>query len=275
MRFIVDSLPFELTPFIDKGLTMVGSLVIALLIYIIGKIIARKMSGVTKRILEKSKIDATLVSFAGNVVFGLLMAVVIMAALNKVGVNTTSLVAVFGGAAVAIGLALQDQLSNFAAGVLIILFRPFSKGDYVGINGLEGTVEEIHLISTSLRTLNNHEVVIPNGKITSDAMTNYTSLPSRRVDVTVGIGYGADIKTAKDIMLQVASKHQLIFADPAPAVMVSSLGDSSVDLLICVWTANTDWLQVQCDLHEQIKYAFDEAGIEIPFPQRVVHMNPA
>ncbi len=251
---------------------MLINLVVAILIFFIGKAIAKKLSEVSEKLMEKSKLDETLIHFLGNVLFGVLMMVVIMASLNRLGVDTTSLVAIIGGASVAIGLALKDQLSNFAAGVLIILFRPFNKGDYIKIGDNEGTVSTISLITTSLTTVNNHEVIIPNNQVTADALMNYSSLPNRRIDMVVGIGYNSDIKTARSVMLEKAEKHSLVFSDPAPTVIVKELNSSSVDLELRIWTTNDDWRQATSDLREEIKYAFDECGIEIPFPQRVVHM---
>lgn len=199
--------------------------------------------------------------------------IVALAALSKVGVQTTSVVAILGGAAIAIGLSLKDQLSNFAAGIMIVTFRPFVRGDYIQINGFTGTVTEITLINTHLTTINNHDIIVPNSEITTSATTNYTSLPNRRVDITIGIGYDADIKTAKDIMLSLAKNNPIAFSDPAPIVRVTNLGDNSVDLTLNVWTTNADWWDMQCDLLEQLKYALDDNKIDIPFPQRSVHVK--
>ncbi len=248
-------------------------IILALLIFLIGKYLAKKLADLAEKIMVRSKLDDTLVHFLGNVIFGLLMMVVIMASLNKLGVNTNSFVAIIGGASVAVGLALKNELANFAAGVLIVLFRPFNKGDYVKIGEHEGTVTKIALINTSLMTINNHEVIIPNSKITADSMINYDSLPNRRTDIIVGISYNADIKTAKNLMLKVANEHKLVFADPEPTVIVKELNSSSVDLELRIWSVNTDWRQVTSDLRENIKYIFDDNNIEIPFPQQVVHIN--
>lgn len=265
-------LGFDLSILLEKAISMGINIVVALLIFFIGKAIAKKISEVSEKLMEKSKLDETLVHFLGNVLFGVLMMVVIMASLNRLGVDTTSLVAIIGGASVAIGLALKDQLSNFAAGVLIILFRPFNKGDYIKVDDHEGTVTSISLITTSLTTINNHEVIIPNNQVTANSLTNYSSLPNRRIDVLVGIGYNSDIKKARNIMLDVAKKHELVFSDPEPTVIVKELNSSSVDLELRIWTTNDDWRQATSDLREEIKYAFDANDIEIPFPQRVVHM---
>lgn len=258
---------------ISNGASLLVNVLVAVAIFVIGKWVAKKIINVVTSMLERGKIDDTLINFIGNVLYGILMLFIIMAALGKLGVNTTSFVAVIGAATLAIGLSLQAELSNFAAGVLIILFRPISKGDFVEINGKQGTVHDISWINTRFTTLNNHELIIPNSQITSSTTINYTSLPSRRVDVPIGIGYGADIKKARDVILKVATRHDAVFTDPAPIVNVTGLGDNSVDLLLMVWTSNKDWLQTKCDLFEEVKYALDDARIEIPFPQRSVHIT--
>lgn len=181
--------------------------------------------------------------------------------------------AILGGAAVAIGLALKDQLSNFAAGIMIVTFRPFVKGDYVQISNFTGTVGEITLVNTHLTTINNHDIIIPNSSITTSAVTNYTSLPNRRVDITIRIGYDANIKVVKDLILKLAHDNPVAFNDPEPIVRVTNLGDNSVDLTLNVWTTNADWWSMQCDLLEQFKNVFDDENINIPFPQRSVHIK--
>ncbi|MGP4847358.1 mechanosensitive ion channel family protein, partial [Marinobacter sp. 1Y8] len=211
--------------------------------------------------------------FLSRLLYGVLLVVVILAALSKVGVQTTSVVAILGGAAVAVGLSLKDQLSNFAAGIMIVTFRPFVRGDYVQISSYTGTVTEITLVNTHLTTINNHDIIIPNSDITTSPVVNYTALPNRRVDITVGIGYDADIKTAKDVMLSLARNNPLAFTDPEPIVRVTNLGDNSVDLTLNVWTTNADWWSMQCELLEQFKQALDDEKIEIPFPQRSVHVK--
>ena len=221
----------------------------------------------------RSRLDNTVANFLGRFLYGVLLVVIVLAALNQVGVHTTSVVAILGGAAVAIGISLKDQLSNFAAGIMIVTFRPFVLGDYVQISGFTGTVTEITLVNTHMTTINNHDIIIPNGDITTSAVTNYTVLPNRRVDITIGIGYDADIKVAKNLMLTLARNNPMAFSDPEPVVRVTNLGDNSVDLTLNVWTTNDDWWSMQCDLLEQFKYALDDEKIEIPFPQRSVHIK--
>lgn len=257
----------------SMAIQMLIKAIIAIIIFFIGKWIAEKLVFVADKIMVKSRIESTVAKFLSNILYGILLVVVVLAALNQVGVDTTSVVAILGGAAVAVGISLKDQLSNFAAGVMIIIFRPFKVGDYVEISNTVGTIKEINLVHTHLMTVNNHEVVIPNGNITTSQLINYTSLPNRRVDITVGIGYGADIRQAKNILLLLAKNHELVFDDPEPIVRVTNLGDNSVDLTLNVWTTNDNWWVVNCDLLEKIKYALDTDAIEIPFPQRSVHIE--
>lgn len=247
--------------------------VLAIIIFYVGKWIGKRIVNLAKRAMVRSSMDGTAVSFLGNLLYGVMLAAVILASLNQLGISTTSFVAVLGAMTVAIGVSLKDQVSNLAAGVLIVVFHPFRRGDYVEIGGQTGTVQEITLVNTRIRTPNNHEVIIPNGDIMTSASTNYSSLPNRRVEVPVGIGYDSDIKTARHIMMQMADEHELVLKEPEPIVRVTELADSSVNLIMYVWTNNNDWWAVQCDLLERIKYAFDEQGINIPFPIRTLQID--
>ena len=257
----------------NSALSVAAKVALALLIFIVGRWLAKKAVAFTHKMMTRSRLDETVANFLGRIIYGLLLVIVVLAALSKVGVQTTSVVAILGGAAVAIGLSLKDQLSNFAAGIMIVTFRPFVRGDYVQISSHTGTVTEITLVNTHLTTTNNHDVIIPNSSITTSAVINYTALPNRRVDITVGIGYDADIKTAKDVMLHLATSNPKAFTDPAPVIRVTNLGDNSVDLTLNVWTTNDDWWSMQCDLLEQFKYALDDNKIDMPFPQRSVHVK--
>ncbi|WP_314885310.1 mechanosensitive ion channel domain-containing protein [Psychrobacter immobilis] len=257
----------------SNALSLVIKVALAILIFVVGRWLAKKAVTVAHKMMLRSRLDDTVANFLGRLIYGVLLVVVTLAALSKVGVQTTSVVAILGGAAVAIGLSLKDQLSNFAAGIMIVTFRPFVRGDYVQISSYTGTVTEITLVNTHLTTINNHDIIIPNSDITTSAVTNYTALPNRRVDITVGIGYDADIKTAKNVMLNLAKNNPLAFTDPEPIVRVTNLGDNSVDLTLNIWTTNADWWTMQCDLLEQFKYALDDEKIDIPFPQRNVHVK--
>lgn len=247
--------------------------VLAIIIFYVGKWIGKRIVNLAKRAMVRSSMDGTAVSFLGNLLYGVMLAAVILASLNQLGISTTSFVAVLGAMTVAIGVSLKDQVSNLAAGVLIVVFHPFRRGDYVEIGGQTGTIQEITLVNTRIRTPNNHEVIIPNGDIMTSASINYSSLPNRRVEVPVGIGYDSDIKTARHIMMQMADGHELVLKEPEPIVRVTELADSSVNLIMYVWTNNNDWWAVQCDLLERIKYAFDEQGINIPFPIRTLQID--
>lgn len=257
----------------SNAISLAIKVALAILIFIIGRWLAKKAVAVTHQIMLRSRLDDTVASFLGRLMYGILLVIVALAALSKVGVQTTSVVAILGGAAVAIGLSLKDQLSNFAAGIMIITFRPFVRGDYVQISSYTGTVTEITLVNTHLTTINNHDVIIPNSDITTSAVVNYTALPNRRVDITIGVGYDANLKVAKELILKLAQDNPVAFSDPAPIVRVTNLGDNSVDLTLNVWTTNTDWWSMQCDLLEQFKNVFDDEKIDIPFPQRSVHIK--
>ncbi len=265
--------PIDVYTLIHDGVELGINILLALLIFFVGKWVGKRILAVINRMLERSRLDQTVVNFLNNLLYGLMIVTVLLAALNKLGINTNSFVAVLGAAAVAIGMSLKDQLSNLAAGVMIVVFRPFGRGDYVEVGGQTGTVIDITLVNTRIRTPANHEIIIPNGDIMTNSSTNYTSLPTRRVDVLVGIGYHSDIQKAREAMLSVASHHDKILKHPAPNVRVTALSESSVDLTLYVWTENNDWFDVQCDLLEKVKYAFDEAGVDIPFPNRTVHIQ--
>ncbi|MBP2281494.1 small conductance mechanosensitive channel [Psychrobacter sp. PL19] len=257
----------------DSALTLLLKVVLALVILLVGRWLAKKAITIANRIMLRSRLDDTVASFLSRLLYGILLVIVVLAALSKIGVQTTSVVAILGGVAIAVGLSLKDQLSNFAAGIMIVTFRPFVRGDFIQVNGFTGTVTEITLVNTHITTTNNHDIIFPNSDITTSATTNYSSLPNRRVDITIGIGYDADIKTAKNIMLDLAASNPVSFSDPAPIVRVTNLGDNSVDLTLNVWTTNADWWDMQCDLLEQLKYALDDNKIDIPFPQRSVHVK--
>ena len=257
----------------ESAISLLLKVGLALLIFIVGRWLAKKAVTVANRVMIRGRMNDTAANFLSRLLYGVLLVIIALAALSKVGVQTTSVVAILGGAAVAVGLSLKDQLSNFAAGIMIVTFRPFVKGDYVQISSYTGTVAEITLVNTHLTTINNHDVIIPNSDITTSAVINYTALPNRRVDITIGVGYDANIKTAKELILRLAKENPVAFSDPAPIVRVTNLGDNSVDLTLNVWTTNADWWSMQCDLLEQFKYVFDSEKIDIPFPQGSVHIK--
>lgn len=250
------------------GLSVVG----AIIILILGWIGARIGQRMIRNLLEKSKVDSAVVSFVGSLTYFLILTFAVLAALAKFGIQTTSFVAVIGAAGFAVGFALQGSLGNFAAGVLILLLRPFKVGDYIMGAGEAGTVKEITLFTTVLATPDNIKVLVPNGKLFGDVIKNVTAYDTRRVDLLVGIGYGSDIQKAYDVITDLMKQDTRILPDPAPEVAVSELGDSSVNFVIRPWVKKEDYWSVKFDLTRNIKEAFDKNGIEIPFPQRAIHM---
>ena len=247
--------------------------VIAIAIFIIGKFAAKLISSATKKILIHKKFDDTFISFIASLVYGLVVIVAFIAAISHLGFNTTSLVAIVGAAGLAIGLALQGSLSNFASGILLISLKPFKAGDFVEIAGTAGVVEEVHVFSTQLKTGDNKTVIIPNGGITNGNITNYSAKPTRRIDLVIGVGYNADLKITKQILNDVVSSHALVLKDQAITIGVSELADSSVNFVVRPWVKTSDYWPVHFDLLETIKIELDKAGIEIPFPQLSVHVN--
>ncbi len=250
------------------GLKVVGAIVIL----VVGRIVAAVMRGITRRAMTKAKTDPTLVSFVSRLVYIGVMVFALIAAIKNVGVETTSLVAVIGAAGLAIGLALQGSLANFAAGVLLIIFRPFRAGDFIDAAGVSGTVEEVRIFTTTLITPDNRLVVAPNAKLTGDNIVNYSALGTRRVDLVIGVDYGADLKQAKQLLMEVLTADERILEDPAPKVAVLELADSSVNLAVRPWTNAADYWDVYFDTLERAKAQLDEAGIGIPFPQTDVHL---
>lgn len=257
----------------DNGMDLGTNLVAALAIFIIGKWLVTHIVKLMKAALTRAKVDMTLVSFLGNVANIGLLILVIIAALGKVGVPTTSVTALIGGAGLAIALSLKDQLSNFAAGALIILFRPFKVGDYIKVNGFEGYVREIKMVQTSLRTYANEEVVLPNSLVMSNSITNKSSLPLWRAQVLVGVDYACDLKVAKEAVLRAATEHPMCIQIERPAsVQVTNLGDNAIEITLWAWTSEADWWTFQCDLNERVVENLRAVDISIPFPQRDVHI---
>ena len=247
----------------------------ALLIFIIGKWIARWMTNIFIRLMKSRDVDVTLIKFLEGIIYYALLASVIIAAAGQLGIKTTSFLAVLGAASLAIGLALKDSLANFSSGVMLILFHPFRVGDVVTIGGETGTVEAISVFSTILNTGDNQKKIIPNGTISNATITNITANPTRRVDLVVGIGYDDDIRKAKKTLEAILAADDKVHKDPAPVVAVSALGASSVDLVVRPWVDTADYWNVYFSLNETIKLTFDEKGISFPFPQQDVHLIQA
>jgi small conductance mechanosensitive channel len=257
-----------------QGLTIDFGLKIftALVIFLIGKWVARKLGNLVTKLLEKGTGDPMLVRFVGNIVYFALLIFVILAAIAQMGVQTTSMVAALGAAGFAVGLALQGSLGNFAAGILLLAFRPFRVGHFIEGAGISGTVEEVHIFNTLLRTTDNKSIVIPNSQLTGGTITNYSAKTERRVDLTFGVSYNDDIDKVKSVIKQVLAEDARVLAEPAPVIGLMSLGDSSVNFVVRPWVASEDYWPVLFDLNERMKKRFDAEGISIPFPQRDVHI---
>jgi small conductance mechanosensitive channel len=253
--------------------SMFWNVVLAGLILVLGWLASKFIVSIMKRYLHKANVDALLVNFGTNILYWTLIVVVLIAAMSALGIDTTALIALLGAAGLAVGIALQDSLKNFASGVLLIIFRPFGVGDFVEAGGTNGIVEEITLFTTNMRTGDNRSVIVPNGAIYTDTITNNSARETRRVDMVFGIGYDDDMRQASDIMLNILKTDERVLADPEPTVAVAELADNSVNFNVRPWCANADYWAVKADITEQIKLAFDENNISIPYPQMDVHVN--
>lgn len=258
-----------------EGVDILIKIAIALVIFLVGKWIARKITDIVKKGMSRANMDAALVSFLGNGVFMILMVCVVLVTLDFVGVKTTSFVAILGAAGLAVGLALQGSLANFASGVLIIMFRPFTVGNAIDAGGVFGIVEEISILTTNMKTPDNKVIIVPNSQIMGGAITNFSKKETRRVDMVFGCSYDDDIKKAKALLEDILQKDERILKDPAYTVGVSELGDSSVNFAVRPWVNAADYWNVFFDTHETVKIRFDEEGLSIPYPQSDVHMFPA
>ncbi|MCB1232598.1 MAG: mechanosensitive ion channel [Verrucomicrobiae bacterium] len=251
----------------------VSNILFAILIFVIGRLISKWIVALVRRGLGRSKLDAMLINFVLSILSWILFLVVLVATLDQLQVDTTSFIALLGAAGLAVGLALKDSLQNFASGVMLILFRPFKAGDFVSAGGAEGVVEEIRIFSTTMRTPDNREVVVPNGDIFTSVIINNNARETRRIDFVIGIGYDDDLRLAKQTLEQVVTADERVLQDPVPFIAVGELGGSSVDILVRPWVKTSDYFATKCDLTERIKLALDEAGVSIPYPQMDVHLD--
>jgi len=249
-----------------------GRIIAAIAIFIIGRWLSGKLTNLLSHVLERSNVEQTLVKFLTNIAYYSLLVVVIIASINKLGVNTTSLLTVVAAAGLAIGLALKDSLSNFSSGVMLILFRPFKVDDAITAAGVTGAVQEISIFNTVLTTPDNQKIIVPNSAIMGGIITNITANATRRIDLTVGIAYTDSIALAKEVLAKVLAQESRLLNSPAPTIAVAELGDSSINLIFRPWVRTEDYWAVRFDLTENIKLAFDEAGLNIPFPQQDVHL---
>jgi small conductance mechanosensitive channel len=250
-------------------------IIAAIAILLIGRYVAILARNILRRVMRKSNVEETLIYFVSNVAYVALLVFVVIAALGQLGVHTASFVAVIGAAGLAVGLALQGSLSNFAAGVLMIIFKPFKVGDYIEAAGVAGTVAEIGIFTTELKTPDSKKVIVPNAKATGDNIINYSALGQRRVDIVAGVSYRDDLDKVRRVLEQIMAEDDRILKDPAPTIAVLALGQSSVDFAVRPWVKATDYWGVMFDTQEKIKKRFDAEGISIPFPQRDVHVYNA
>ena len=244
----------------------------AIAIFVIGRWVAMGVRKGVRRVMEKADTDPIIVGFVGSISYIALLAFVIIAALGQLGIQTTSFIAILGAAGLAIGLALQGSLANFAAGFLMIMFRPFKVGDFIEGAGVAGVVESIQIFTTTMKTGDNKTIIIPNAKLSGDNIINYSTKPTRRVDMTVGVAYDADLSVVRDVLKDIISKESRIHSDPEPLIAVAELADSSVNFVVRVWTDTGDYWAVKFAMNETIKNRFDAEGIGIPFPQRDLHI---
>jgi len=257
----------------ERGLEFAGNLVAALVIFVVGRWVAKFLRRLCSSLMIRANVDETLVKFLSNIVYTLLLTFVVLAAIDRVGIDTTSFAAIVAAAGLAVGFALQGSLANFAAGVMLILFKPFSVGDFVEAGGSAGVIEEIHIFSTFMRTGDNRQIIIPNSQITGGIITNYSAKPTRRIDLVVGCGYGDDLKAVKEFLEQLLAGDERILTDPEPVVAVNELGDSSINFVVRPWVDSGDYWDVRWELTEKIKLGFDENGFNIPYPTQDVHVH--
>lgn len=247
-------------------------LLATLLIFLVGRWLARRLVGGLDRVMTRAGVDATLGGFLRNIAYAVMLVLVIITALSALGVPTTSMFAILGAAGLAVGLALKDSLSNIASGVMLIVLRPFRAGDHVIAAGQEGVVLEIRVFQTRLRAFDHRVIILPNSEITTAPIINFSSLPQRRIDVSVGVGYDDDLQIARDVLLQIARQEPLLAAEPEPVVRVVNLGESSVDIVLQVFARNDDYVEARSRLVEAVRNKLIEQGLNIPYPQRDLHV---
>ncbi|MBY5982692.1 mechanosensitive ion channel [Halomonas sp. DP5Y7-2] len=254
------------------GLQFLINLVAAAAIFIIGRWVAKAVHRVVIKGMERANVEPLLIKFLGNILYALLLIFVVLAAISRIGIQTASLIAVIGAAGLAVGLALQGSLANFAAGVMVIIFRPYRIGDYVEAGGVSGTVEDVQIISTELSTPDNRKIIVPNGQMMSGAVVNYSAHATRRVDLAVGVGYDDNIDTVRRVLESVVADDPRVLSEPKPNIRMNAMGDSSITWIVRPWVQASDYWSVYWEMTEEIKRRFDREGISIPFPQRDVHL---
>jgi len=267
----------QLQQLLDSAWQMVVSnylhVIAAMVILVVGRMVAGWARKLTARGLTRGDVDATLVPFVAKMVYYTVLAVVVIAALNRLGVATTSVIAIFGAAGLAVGLALQGTLANFASGVMLLLFRPFDLGDFVDVGGTTGTVQEIGIFSTTLKSPDNIKITVPNSRIYGATISNFNGYDTRRVDLVLGISYDDDIPTAMDTIRSIVTADERVLSEPEVLIAVANLGDSSVDLLVRPWCNTADYWGLKLDLTRRLKEGLEAAGCSIPYPQTDVHLQ--
>jgi len=258
-----------------NGIELAINVVTAVAIFYFGRMVVGLLMRGLKKMMQAQDVDVTLQTFVANLVRMVLLVFVIIAAISALGIQTTSFIAILGAAGLAIGLALQGSLSNFASGVLIVMFRPYKVGDFVEAAGISGVVEEVQILTTVLKTGDNKKVIVPNGQIMDSVITNYSANDQRRVDMVVGVSYDDDLDKVRSTLEQLVAADERILDDPACTIAVSALADSSVNFVVRPWVKSADYWGVMFDLTEAIKKRFDKEGISFPFPQRDVHLYKA
>ena len=256
-----------------RGVDLGINVVIAIAIFYVGKLVISLIVRGLRKVMQRQEVDKTLETFVCNLVRMVLLVIVVIAAIGQVGIETTSFIAIFGAAGLAVGLALQGSLSNFAAGVLIVLFRPYRVGDFIEAAGINGSVEQVQILTTILKTGDNKQVIVPNGQIMDSIITNYSANDTRRVDMVVGVSYDDDLDKVRDTIKELIAAEDRILDEPACTIAVSALADSSVNFVVRPWVKTPDYWGVMFDLTEAIKKRFDKDGITFPFPQQDVHVH--
>ncbi len=275
-EILADAMAFDWTTLMEllqeKGVEFGVKVATALAIYLIGKYLVKILIRGIGALMQKQGIDKTLERFVCNLVRISLMVVIIIAAIDALGVKTTSFIAIFGAAGLAVGLALQGSLSNFASGVLIVLFRPYRVGDFIEAAGIAGSVEEVQILTTILKTGDNKQIIVPNSQIMDSIITNYSANDTRRVDMTIGVSYDDDLDKVRKTLEELIGAEDRILPEPAPLIAISALADSSVNFVVRPWVNSGDYWGVMFDMTEAIKKRFDQEGISFPFPQQDVHL---
>jgi|TARA_B100000700_G_scaffold55191_6_gene59302 small conductance mechanosensitive channel len=271
----LNAIPMDTSQLFEIGLQWGGTLLSALAVLVFGMWVAKRLTQWATSLLHRKSMDEAAAGFVGQIAYAILVVMVLLTALDQLGVDTTSMIAALGAAGLAIGLALQSSLSNLASGFLLVTLRPFKKGDYVEAAGTSGSVDQITMLQTRLVTPDNRKVTVPNSSVMSNTITNYSALPTRRLDLVVGVSYDDDIRQVKAVLEELVAGDERIMKEPSYLIAVAELADSSVNFNFRMWCQASDYWALKWDMTERIKLTFDERGISIPYPQRDVHFHQA